>query len=64
MPRGKPAGERCIQLSADNRCLLFGHPDRPSVCITLRPMEEMCGRNQGEALAYLGWLERMTGSGS
>ena len=26
MPNGKPAGVRCVQLTPDNRCLLFGQP--------------------------------------
>ncbi|MEZ4830770.1 MAG: YkgJ family cysteine cluster protein [Caldilineaceae bacterium] len=32
MPNGKPAGVRCIQLTDDNRCKLFGLPERPVVC--------------------------------
>lgn len=60
MPDGKPAGVRCVQLTDDNRCKLYGHPDRPQVCIRLRPNEEMCGQNADEALAYLIELERLT----
>ncbi|MDX1995769.1 MAG: YkgJ family cysteine cluster protein [bacterium] len=60
MPNGKPAGVRCIQLTEDNRCKLFGHPDRPSVCVKLRPEVEMCGDNAEEAYAYLLRLETMT----
>jgi hypothetical protein len=60
MPQGKPAGVRCVQLTADNRCKLFGHPDRPEVCVRFRPNEEMCGQNAGEAFAYLIELEQMT----
>ena len=60
MPNGKPAGMRCLQLSADNRCLLFGQPDRPEVCVRLRPSEEMCGQSADEALAWLNELERHT----
>jgi hypothetical protein len=60
MPHGKPAGLRCIQLTPDNRCRLFGHPDRPVVCIRLRPDKEMCGQSDGEALAFLLELERLT----
>ncbi|HEX2642113.1 MAG TPA: YkgJ family cysteine cluster protein, partial [Thermoanaerobaculia bacterium] len=29
MPDGKPAGVRCVQLTADNLCLIFGLPERP-----------------------------------
>lgn len=60
MPGGKPAGVRCVQLSADNRCLLFGQPERPEVCVRLRPEQEMCGETAEEALAYLAFLERAT----
>ncbi len=60
MPDGKPAGVRCIQLTDDNRCKLFGQPDRPGVCVRLRPMEEMCGTSAGEALILLSELERLT----
>jgi Fe-S-cluster containining protein len=60
MPAGKPAGVRCVQLTDDNRCLLFGRPDRPAVCINLRPMKEMCGDTREEALVYLAYLEQAT----
>ena len=63
MPDGKPAGVRCVQLSADNRCLLFGRPERPAVCRDLRPAESMCGRTAGQAYAYLARLERLTEPG-
>jgi hypothetical protein len=60
MPNGKPSGVRCVQLSDDNRCKLYGKPERPEVCNRLRPMEEMCGNSREEALAYLYELERLT----
>lgn len=60
MPNGKPAGARCLHLTRDNRCGLFGKPERPEVCQRLRPSEEMCGRSREEALVYLTWLERAT----
>lgn len=60
MPGGKPAGVRCVQLTADNRCKLFGKPERPAVCVSLRPSEEMCGSSAEEALAWLNWLEEET----
>lgn len=60
MPGGKPAGVRCFQLDADNRCLLFGMPERPEICVRLRPGAEMCGATMAEALAYLAKLERAT----
>lgn len=60
MPDGKPAGVRCVQLTDDNRCKLYGQPERPEVCNRLRPNEEMCGQNAEEAFAYLIELERLT----
>ena len=60
MPNGKPAGVRCIQLTEDNRCKLFGLPERPAVCVRLRPSEEMCGTSAEEATAYLIRLEAIT----
>ena len=60
MPQGKPAGVRCVQLTQDNRCCLFGQPGRPAVCVRLRPDEEMCGRTAAEALAILTALELAT----
>jgi Fe-S-cluster containining protein len=60
MPLGKPAGVRCVQLTSDNRCRLFGRPERPSVCVRLRPNEEMCGESADEAYAWIMELERLT----
>lgn len=60
MPAGKPPGVRCLQLSSDNKCLLFGNPNRPAVCTALKPSEEMCGRSYDEAMAYLELLEEKT----
>lgn len=60
MPNGKPAGMRCVQLSADNRCLLFGKPERPAVCVRLRPTMEMCGDSAEAAMIYLTELEHVT----
>jgi Fe-S-cluster containining protein len=60
MPQGKPAGVRCVQLTPDNRCRLYGRPERPAICVRLRPSEEMCGHSAEEALAWLAQLERAT----
>ncbi|WP_266168687.1 YkgJ family cysteine cluster protein [Dyella subtropica] len=62
MPQGKPAGVRCVQLTDDDRCAIFGHPERPAVCSRLRPEQAMCGANQQQALAYLEALEVATAS--
>jgi len=60
MPRGKPAGVRCVQLSAENTCLLYGTAQRPEVCVNLKPSRQMCGSNREEALEYLRDLEEAT----
>ncbi|WP_438444930.1 YkgJ family cysteine cluster protein [Gorillibacterium sp. sgz5001074] len=60
MPEGKPAGVPCVQLTPDLRCRLFGQPDRPAVCGSLAASEEMCGKSNPEAFAYLEELERLT----
>ncbi|NHZ61295.1 YkgJ family cysteine cluster protein [Massilia genomosp. 1] len=60
MPYGKAAGERCIQLGLDNRCLIFGKPERPAFCGGLQPSQEMCGSSREHAMQWLGELERAT----
>jgi uncharacterized protein len=60
MPGGKPAGVPCVQLTTDLRCALFGRPERPAVCASLRPSPTMCGANREEALAFLAALEKAT----
>lgn len=60
MPHGKPAGVRCVQLNAANRCQIFSDPRRPAVCGQLMASIEMCGVNQVEALVWLTELERLT----
>lgn len=60
MPEGKPAGVRCVQLTDDNRCRLFGNPGRPAFCAGLKPSEQMCGQNPAEATAWLEFLEKVT----
>ena len=60
MPEGKPAGVRCIQLTEDNKCMIFGKKERPAVCLSLKSTEEMCGTTDQEALLYLEYLEKAT----
>lgn len=57
MPGGKPAGVRCVQLMADQRCAIFGRPERPACCGGLQPSVEMCGGDRGEAMLWLDRLE-------
>jgi len=63
MPYGKPAGIRCIQLDQDDRCLIFGHPQRPAVCASLRPEPTMCGENREQALFWLQHMDALTDPG-
>ncbi|WP_425559349.1 Fe-S-cluster oxidoreductase [Kistimonas scapharcae] len=60
MPKGKPAGVRCIQLDEQNACLLFGKPERPPVCGQFAPEAAVCGKSDGEAMATLIDLEQLT----
>lgn len=60
MPTGKPAGVRCVQLDDEDRCLIFGRPERPAVCGSLAPHEDMCGTSREQAMRWLGWLEDAT----
>ena len=62
MPRGKPAGVRCVQLTDDNRCAIFGQLERPAVCASLRAEPAMCGADRANALAWLTQLEQATAS--
>lgn len=63
MPHGKPAGVACVQLDDHWRCKLFGKPERPAFCVSLRPGNDMCGASRGEAMALLAVLERATAPG-
>lgn len=63
MPNGKPAGVRCVQLDADNRCRVFGKPERPAFCGGLQPSTEMCGDSRAQAMIWLDALERATAPG-
>ncbi len=60
MPHGKKAGERCVQLLPDFRCAIFGRPERPAVCVSLRPSQEMCGADREAAMGMLTALEFAT----
>ncbi|HEU5381172.1 MAG TPA: YkgJ family cysteine cluster protein [Ktedonobacteraceae bacterium] len=60
MPHGKPAGVRCIQLTSDNLCKLFGKPERPEICRLFHPTRATCGGSNQEAFIYLTALEQAT----
>lgn len=57
MPRGKPAGVRCVHLDDAMRCRLFGDPRRPAACAQFQAEESVCGRDRAEALDRLQRLE-------
>jgi len=59
MPKGKPAGVRCIHLSDDMKCNLWGKPERPTVCIKFQPEELFCGKNRDEAIKIMVKLENL-----
>lgn len=60
MPQGKPAGVRCVQLDEHELCRIFGRPERPAVCGSLRPSASMCGSSRAHAMHWLGQLEEQT----
>ncbi len=60
MPQGKPAGVRCVQLTAENYCAIFGQPGRPAVCSAFSADPDVCGTSDEEAIRLLGWLEQST----
>lgn len=57
---GKPAGMRCVQLDDDARCRIFGRPERPTVCASLRPSPAMCGDSRAHAMRWLALMEQAT----
>jgi Fe-S-cluster containining protein len=60
MPNGKPSGARCVQLDTQNRCMIFGKPERPAFCGSLQPSAEMCCDTREQATVWLSNLERLT----
>lgn len=64
MPHGKPAGIPCVQLRDDLGCAIFGSPERPAVCRSLKPVVSMCGSTRDGALDFLSALEVATLPGS
>jgi Fe-S-cluster containining protein len=60
MPKGKPAGVRCINLNATNLCTIFGKPERPEVCNNFMPAPDTCGETNKEAMQLLSLMESAT----
>jgi hypothetical protein len=49
-----------VNLTEDNFCKLFGMPQRPAVCSSLKPMKDMCGESNEEAYTLLSVMEILT----
>lgn len=60
MPEGKPAGVRCVNLTAANTCSIYGQEDYPRVCANFIPDQQVCGNNFSEAMSRLSKLESQT----
>jgi Fe-S-cluster containining protein len=60
MPHGKPAGVRCVNLSDDHLCRLWGTPDYPPVCRAFAAEPDVCGTCTQEALVRLTLMEEAT----
>jgi len=60
MPEGKPAGERCLHLSVEALCGLFGKPERPAVCSEFKAGADVCGVDQADAIRIINWWEAAT----
>jgi len=60
MAGGKPAGVRCIHLTEESLCGLFGDTERPRVCSDFPPMPDTCGSSQEEAVALMAAMEKRT----
>jgi len=58
--QAKAAGLRCVQLTEDNRCAIFGDARRPLVCSTLRASVEMCGAENDVALSRVHAMRFLT----
>lgn len=57
---GKPGGVRCDHLTKDNKCALYGKPERPKVCSSYNPDAIYCGKNFNDAMLSYGILETLT----
>ena len=60
MPKGKPAGVRCANLTDESLCRLYGRPERPAFCLGWKPTSEVCGESFAQAMKNLATLEKDT----
>ena len=57
---GKKAGERCINLSSANLCMLWDTPQMPQICRSFKADKEFCGENREEAAVLIRAIEVLT----
>lgn len=60
MPKGKPAGVRCVQLDEKNLCKLFGLEQRPTVCSAFQAELLFCGTDNQQAMQRITEWELIT----
>lgn len=60
MPDGKSAGVRCVQLTDNNCCRLFGSAERPKVCTDFSASKDICGSSFKEAMILIENMEKTT----
>ncbi len=61
MPRGKPAGQPCVNLDPKSlKCVIWGSGIYPETCSRFKAEEEVCGTNRDQALQILTILESAT----
>lgn len=56
MPDGKDAGVKCLHLTKDLKCAIFGDPSRPKVCDGFKADVLFCGNSAEEAQKTAKWL--------
>jgi uncharacterized protein len=57
MPNGKPAGVKCIHLTKNGLCAIFGTPERPPVCSGFKAEKAICGETREDAFRNIALLE-------
>lgn len=59
-PNGKPAGQRCANLTDERRCAIYD--ERPASCRAFTPAHVLCGDNADEATTLLTLLAQVLNS--
>lgn len=57
MPDGKPAMTKCIHLTSEMLCAIWGSPERPLVCHQSKADAIFCGENYQDAVKIFSNLE-------